>query len=83
MVKIFLKVVINLSIAFYLIARNLTKLCDPYKTLDYLGASKKMKSNRCAFGLAGDLIVGKLFNISKPCCPLVKGGLKIHSTNTF
>lgn len=59
----------NLSIAFYLIARNLTKLCDPYKTLDSLGASKTMKSNRCEFGLAGDLIAGKLFNISKPWCP--------------
>lgn len=60
---------INLSLAFYLTARNLTKICDPYKTLDYLGTSKKMKSNRCKCGLAGDLIVGKLFNISKLWCP--------------
>lgn len=60
---------INLSVDFWLTARNLTELCDPYKTLDDLGASKKMKSNRCGLGLAADLIVGKLFNISKPWCP--------------
>lgn len=65
MLKIFEKVLINLSVAFYLIARNLTKLWDPHKTLDSLGVSKKMKSNRCEFGLAADLIVCKLFNISK------------------
>lgn len=59
----------NLSVDFCLTARNLTELCDPYKTLDDLGASKKMKSNRCGFGLAADLIVGKLFNVSKPWCP--------------
>lgn len=69
MAKTFPKVSINLSVAFCFIARNLTKLCDPHKTLDYLGASKKMKSNRCESGLAGDLIVGKLFNNSKPQCP--------------
>lgn len=68
MLKIFKKVLINLSVAFYLIARNLTKLCDPYKTLYSLGISKKMKSNSCEFGLAADLIVRKLFNISKPWC---------------
>lgn len=67
--RIFKKVFVNLSIAFYLIARNWTKLCDLYKTLDYLRAGKKMKFNRCEFGLAGDLTVGKLFNISKPFCP--------------
>lgn len=54
----------------------MTKLSDPYKTLDYLGAGKKMKSNRCEFRLAGDLIVGKLFNISKPVSSLAKRGLK-------
>lgn len=69
MAKTFQKVLINLSISFCLIARNLTKLCEPYKTLDYLGATKKTESNRCEFGLAGDLIVGKLFNNSKPWCP--------------
>lgn len=76
---------VNLSRAFCLIARNLTKLCDPYKTLDYLGATKKMKSNRCKFGLAGDLIVSKL---SKPLASLSLGVLTCkrgtqHSFNKY
>lgn len=75
--RFFKRVLINISVAFYLIARNLTKLCDPYKTLDSLGVSKKIKSNRCEFGLAADLIAGKLLDISEPWCPhLWKGDSK-------
>lgn len=71
---------VNVSTVFCLIARNLTKLCDPYKTLDYLGATKKMKSNRCKFGLAGDLIVSKL---SKTLAFLSLGVLSCKRHSTF
>ena len=70
MVKIFFKGVNESFGSFLFNSCELNQAVGSlHKTLNSLGVSKEMKSNRWGFGLAADLIVGKLFNISEPWCP--------------